>query len=113
MNDSPRIFLSYARKDGEDFARDLRQKLIEQKFSLWQDRTQMEGGKDWWDQITQALRQVEYMVLVMTEASLASPIVRKEWRQARQEGVGVIPVFGQPDLDLSQLPRWMRDVHWA
>ncbi|MDH5587926.1 MAG: TIR domain-containing protein, partial [Nitrospirota bacterium] len=113
MNDSPRIFLSYARKDGEDFARKLRQKLIEQKFSLWQDRTQMEGGKDWWDQITQALRQVEYMVLVMTEAALASPVVRKEWRQARQEGVGVIPVFGQPNLDLSQLPRWMRDVHWV
>lgn len=45
----PRIFLSYARKDGEDIARDLRQKLIEHGFSLWQDRTQMEGGKDWWD----------------------------------------------------------------
>ncbi|MDR4459270.1 MAG: TIR domain-containing protein [Nitrospirales bacterium] len=109
----PRIFLSYARKDGEDFARDLRQKLTDHGFSLWQDRTQMEGGKDWWNQILEALKQVEYMVLVMTEASLASPIVRKEWRQARQEGVGVIPVFGQSDLDLSQLPRWMRDVHWV
>ena len=73
----------------------------------------MEGGKAWWDQILEALKQVEYMVLVMTEAALASPVVRKEWRQARQEGVGVIPVFGQPDLDLSQLPRWMRDVHWV
>ncbi|MDT3778674.1 NB-ARC domain-containing protein [Nitrospira sp. MA-1] len=115
----PRIFLSYAREDGEDFARDLRKKLTEPedpgqpKFSLWQDRTQMEGGKDWWDQILEALKQVEYMVLVMTQAALVSPIVRKEWRQARQEGVGVIPVFGQPDLDLSQLPRWMRDVHWV
>ncbi len=73
----------------------------------------MEGGKDWWDQILEALKQVEYMVLVMTQASLASLIVRKEWRQARQEGVGVIPVFGQSNLDLSQLPRWMRDVHWV
>ncbi|HNP28627.1 MAG TPA: TIR domain-containing protein, partial [Nitrospirales bacterium] len=109
----PRIFLSYARKDGEVFARDLRQKLTDHGFSLWQDRTQMEGGKDWWDQILEALKQVEYLVLVMTEAALASPVVRKEWRQARQEGVGVIPVFGQPDLDLAQLPRWMRNVHWV
>nr|MBA3964822.1 TIR domain-containing protein [Nitrospirales bacterium] len=115
----PRIFLSYARKDGEAFVRDLRKKLTEPKalsqpkFSLWQDRTQMEGGKDWWDQILEALKQVEYMVLVMTQASLESPIVRKEWRQARQEGVGVIPVFGQSNLDLTQLPRWMRDVHWV
>lgn len=62
----PRIFLSYARKDGEDFARNLRKKLTDPedpsqpKFSLWQDRTQMEGGKDWWDQILEALKQVEW-----------------------------------------------------
>jgi WD40 repeat protein len=49
----------------------------------------------------------------MTQAAMESNVVRKEWRQARQEGVGVIPVFGQPNLDLSQLPRWMRDVHWV
>jgi hypothetical protein len=74
----PRIFISYARRDGEEFARRLRERLIEAGFSLWQDRTSMEGGKDWWDQIDEALRHVEYMVLVMTPGSLSSDIVRKE-----------------------------------
>ncbi len=73
----------------------------------------MQGGKDWWDQILEALKTVEYMVLVMTQAAMESTVVRKEWRQARQEGVGVIPVFGQPNLDLTQLPSWMRDVQWV
>ena len=82
----PRIFISYARSDGEDFAKNLRRRLEDKGFSLWQDRTSLEGGKDWWQQIVEALNHVEYMVLVMTPASMHSNIVRKEWRQARQGG---------------------------
>ena len=110
---APRIFLSYARSDGEAFARALRQRLESEGFSLWQDRTQMEGGKDWWEQIDAALRVVEYMVLVLTPAAVRSDIVVREWRLARQRGVCVIPVFGvgENELDLAPLPRWMREAH--
>ena len=72
----------------------------------------MEGGHDWWLQIVDALNKVEFMVLVMTPAALQSPIVRKEWRYARQQGVCVYPVKGHPNLDFASLPRWMRDAHW-
>lgn len=75
----PRIFISYARTD-EPFAQTLRSKLAAQGFALWQDRTDLEGGKAWWDQIAQALKVVEYMVLVMTPAALRSEVVRQEWR---------------------------------
>ena len=110
---APRIFLSYARSDGEAFARALRQRLESEGFSLWQDRTRMEGGKDWWEQIDAALRVVEYMVLVLTPAAVRSDIVVREWRLARQRGVCVIPVFGvgENELDLAPLPRWMREAH--
>ena len=108
----PRIFISYARADGEQFARDLRTKL-EPTFALWQDRTEMEGGKAWWDQIEEALKTVEYLVLVMTPAALRSEVVRKEWRLARQNGVSVIPIIGAPDLDFGSLPGWMRATHFV
>jgi len=109
---APRIFLSYARSDGEAFARALRRRLESEGFSLWQDRTRMEGGKDWWEQIDAALRVVEYMVLVLTPAAVRSDIVVREWRLARQRGVCVIPVFGvgENELDLAPLPRWMREA---
>ena len=44
------VFLSYARKDGEEFATKLRQRLEgeEREISLWQDRAEMEGGVGWW-----------------------------------------------------------------
>ena len=90
----PRVFISYARSDGEQFATELRQRLEAEHIPLWQDRIGMEGGKDWWQQITEALDKVEFMVLVMTPAAMQSETVRKEWRYARQQGVCVYPVKG-------------------
>ncbi|MEM9953164.1 MAG: TIR domain-containing protein [Chloroflexota bacterium] len=114
-NEKARIFISYARKDGEAFAKDLRQKLITQfdEDTIWQDRTDMEGGISWWKQITTALENVEFMVLIATPAAMASPIVKKEWRYARQQGVCVYPLQ-VPDLpiDFGSLPHWMRDSHF-
>ena len=106
------VFISYSRKDGEAFARDLRDKLQARNITLWQDRTGMEGGRDWWEQIRQALDRVEFMVLVMTRAALTSEVVRKEWRYARQQGVCVYPVIAAPGIDIGALPRWMNSIHW-
>lgn len=59
---SPRVFLSYARKDGEDFATALRRRLSaeEPQITLWQDRAEMEGGVGWWTQIEAALDQARF-----------------------------------------------------
>src|SRR6516225_7511573 len=111
-NIAPRVFISYARDDGEPFATELRQRLEAEHIPHWQDRVGLEGGRDWWLQIVAALDRVEFMVLVMTPAALESPTVRKEWRTARQKGVCVYPVIAHPDIDFTRLPRWMRDIHW-
>ena len=71
----------------------------------------MEGGRDWWLQITAALDAVEFMALVVTPDALNSALVRKEWRYARQHGVCVYPLKGS-NLDFSALPRWMRSLHF-
>ena len=108
----PRIFISYARSDGEQFATELRQRLEAEKIPLWQDRVGMEGGKDWWKQIKEALNVVEFMMLVMTLAAMQSKMVREERRYARQQGVCVYPVKGKPDLDFNDMPHWMRSAHF-
>ncbi len=105
-------FISYARSDGEVAARELRIRLEAENISLWRDREGMEGGRDWWLQITAALDRVEFLVLVMTEAALQSQLVRREWRYARQRGVTVYPVVAAPNLDFTSLPHWMRTVHF-
>lgn len=107
----PRAFLSYARSDGEAFARALRDRLEAAGVPLWRDREGMEGGRDWWLQICAAIDRVEYLILVITPAALASPLVRREWRYARQRGAAVYPVQAGA-IDFGALPRWMRSVHF-
>jgi hypothetical protein len=108
----PRVFISYARSDGEDLARELQQRLEREGIPVWQDRAKMQAGRDWWLQIIDALNQVKFMVLVTTPAALRSEIVRKEWQYARQQGVCVYPAKGVADMNLTDLPRWMQHVHF-
>src|SRR5262245_29652999 len=109
-----RVFVSYARSDGTEVAGEIRRRLSEEHgFALWQDLADMEGGRDWWRQITEAIDHVEYLVLVMTPGALRSAVVSKEWRYARHQGVCVIPIKGAPELELSQLAGWMRRAHFV
>ena len=109
---SPRIFISYSRKDGGAFAAILRRDLKAEGLSLWQDIVALESGRDWWSQIEEALRSktVEHFILVVTPAALESRIVRQEIRLARQEGKQVSLVRGPGVDDLNQLPRWLGHV---
>jgi len=111
---NPRILVSYARRDGADFSRTLSERLAkEHGFTVWRDLSQLEGGTDWWQQITDAIRRVEYVILVITPAALESRIVRDEWRFARTQGVCVIPVIGAPGLDFGNLSGWMQRRHFV
>ena len=82
---APRVFLSYARSDGEQFAAQLRQRLEAEHIPLWQDRVGMEGGRDWWLQITGALDVVEFMVLVMTPAAMQPEAHHCAWNRGSQK----------------------------
>ncbi len=110
------VFLSYARKDGENFAAALRARLRKEApgILIKQDRILLEGGVGWWKQLTDAIDSAEFLVLVMTPSAIQSETVRKEWRYARQMGVCVYPVKGAADDELrfSDLPPWMSKTHF-
>ncbi len=111
----PRAFISYARSDGTDLATSLRARLerVHPEITLWLDRAQMVGGIGWWKQITEALDQVEILVMVMTPAAMESEVAADEWRYARQQGVRVCPVMkGGSQLDFDKIPNWMRKAHF-
>jgi hypothetical protein len=108
-----RIFISYSRKDGAEFAAKLRTQLLRENLSVWQDIITLEGGRDWWSQIEDALKSkaLQHFILVVTPAALASPVVRREIRLARQEGKTVCPVRGPGLTDLAKLPRWLGQIY--
>ena len=105
-----RTFISYSRKDDSAaFADGLRSWLEKENLSVWQDIVALEGGRDWWSQIEDALRskELQHFILVVTPAALASPYVRQEIRLARQEGKTVCPLKGPGLTDLNIVPRWI------
>jgi len=108
-----RLFISYARADGQRAAERVRREMASRAgLGAWQDLTEMEGGWGWWDQIRTAIVGAQHLVLVMTPGALRSDVVRREWQLARQEGVCVIPVAGRP-IDFATLPYWMRREHFV
>src|SRR5262249_32489782 len=52
-------------------------------------------------------KELQHFVLIVTPGALASPIVRREIRLARQEGKTFLPVKGPGLGELSALPRWI------
>jgi hypothetical protein len=100
-------------KDGAAAPAELRRTLLHEHFSVWQDSIALEGGRDWWSQIENALRSkgLQHLVLIVTRAAFASPVVRREIRLARQEGKTVSPVKGPGLGELSNLPRWLGQVY--
>jgi hypothetical protein len=108
----PRVFVSYARRDGEAIAADLVERIVSAGISVWRDREGMRGGESWWNQIDLVLDQVEFMVVAMTPGAIDSEVVRKEWDLARRKGVCIFPVLGPGKLPWAQMPSWMRRVHF-
>jgi hypothetical protein len=53
----------------------------------------------------------EHFILVVTPAALASPVVRREIRLARQEGKTACSVKGPGLGDLGKLPRWLGQTY--
>lgn len=108
-----RVFISYSRKDGRAAATKLRNQLLKKGLSVWQDLIALEGGRDWWTQIEDTIRSpwLQHLVLIVTPESLASPIVRREIRLARQEGKTVLPVRGPGIKSLDDLARWLGHVY--
>ena len=99
-----RTFISYSRKDGAAFARDLRATLEKENLSVWQDIVALEGGRG----LVEPDRErpaVEGAAALHPRRHAGSARKRRraqEIRLARQEGKSVCPVKGPGVVDLKQ-----------
>ncbi|TWU07896.1 TIR domain-containing protein [Stieleria varia] len=109
------IFISYARADGLDYSRRLRERFERElpDSPIWRDHEAMAAGKRWWPQIEEALEAAQCMVLLLTPGSLNSIYTTREWRYCRQNAIQVIPVrVPGVTLNHGDVPPWVSAIHW-
>lgn len=104
------VFLSYARSDDEPFARKLFERLRVDGFEVWFDRENMPGRSlTFLQEIRDAIRQRDRLVVILGPAAVKSDYVRAEWQAGLVEGKAVLPLLRLGDYDL--VPPELQSVH--
>jgi hypothetical protein len=74
-------FISHSSKD-EEFAKRLHSRMVEEKLRVWYAPEDMQGGRKIVDQIDEAIRVHDKLLLILSESSMASDWVRYEITRA-------------------------------
>jgi hypothetical protein len=90
---SQKIFFSYSRIDGSDFALQLALDLKKEGFNVWIDQQDIRAGLEWDREIEKALESCDCLLFVETEMSVTSNNVLDEVYYAIEQKKKVIPLI--------------------
>ncbi len=100
---APYIFLSYASSDRAR-ALHLADLLEASRVAVWIDRKSIAGGTSWSAEIVRGIEQCAALIVLLSEAAVASPNVQQEIQLAWESRKPILPVL----LANVQLPQAMR-----
>jgi hypothetical protein len=96
----PRIFVSYARKDGAKLALRLQHDLTAAAFDVWLDTARIHAGDTWTVDIEEAIDRSQVVLALLTPGSYTSEICRAEQLRSLRHGKCVIPLLAVPGTDI-------------
>jgi tetratricopeptide (TPR) repeat protein len=97
------FFVSYSRIDAADDGPWLTDTLVagSPSFPMWLDKPELRPGEDWDEQIVEAIRTCQGLLLVMTTDSVRpNSMCKREWLQALKYKKPVIPLRFHRDAEL-------------
>lgn len=89
----PRIFISYARADASDFVQRLYDDLEKRDIDVWLDKRDMASGNTFIDEISRAIQDAGYFLLIFTPGAIKSQYCRDEWKKALEYYKPIIPLL--------------------
>jgi hypothetical protein len=81
-SEQPRVFISYARRDGAALAQRLQRNLVKD-FDTWLDVERLTAGGIWSREIEDAIGRANVVVALLSEGSYLSDICHAEQQRAR------------------------------
>lgn len=109
MPTAKQIFISYARSDGDKFAKRLYESLKKLGFEDWWDQKTMESrGITFMQEIRDAITEVERLLLILSPETEGSEYVKWEWEYALSICKTVVPLIidGHDRLIPSRLKKY-------
>ncbi len=108
-----KVFISYSRMDIA-FVEQLVSDLKETGLDVWYDLSGLDGGVRWRIEIEKAIRESQYVLVVLSPDSVASEWVEREYLFSSTHGKKIIPLFYKPcDLPMYYLNVQYIDVQGA
>ena len=110
---APTVFISYSAEDSH-FARSLSKALKERSMGVWFDQQELRVGDSLTKRIGQALRDQDFIIVVLSPASVRSRWVQTELaeamtREIKQKRVVVLPVIYRE----CEIPPFLTDKKYA
>lgn len=104
------IFLSYS-TDDRKLAQSFQSALEKRGHTVRRDTTELLIGDEWRSRLTEALREADALISLLSESSLASQFVIAELGAARAFGMArgtlILPVL----VKLGRIPLFVQDIH--
>lgn len=92
------VFISYSRRDIE-VAKSIVKFLRSKHYVTWRDEDNLPLGGDWTVELERAINRADVVLVLLSEHSVESEMVRKEAAWAKEEAKKpVIPVILQPNI---------------
>jgi TIR domain len=89
------VFISYSRRDGKDVDL-LARTLKDGGHKVWLDRSAIQGGAKWQEEIVRGIEKANVFVIVLSPQSIESENVERELGLAHVTGKRILPVMLHP-----------------
>jgi hypothetical protein len=103
------IFISYSRRD-QEFVTRLAYDLNEQVAFVWFDRSTIQPGQKWHDEIMEGIQECKAFILVLSPDAMESRYVREEVNKALELGKAIFPVIYRPANWTGQFESLVKEV---
>ena len=86
------VFISYSRRDERDVSL-LARKLEDAGHKIWLDRSAIQGGAKWQEEIVRGIERANVFMIVLSPQSVASENVERELGLAHVTRKRILPVM--------------------
>jgi hypothetical protein len=108
-----RAFLAHSSHD-KPFVRKLAQRLVSADIKVWLDEWELRVGDSILERINHGLRESDYLVIVLSGASVSSSWVRRELHAALMQALSTRAITVLPVLkEACEIPTLIRDLYYA